>query len=272
MGILSAMIICQHNNRPEIMTNRRIEIRKVVVPVESVRGLSEEQRFAYYLLGHIFNEIMTLQKVVGFAIPKNDDRRALRRNAEISQMFFMFRLSSSKIYEAQQVLNGKEMKLSLEELVFPAAPECRTMLKELNQAIGQATWLTRMRNGLGFHFPNFQKWKDYITPDESWVDDVIYLGRESGNTFYDGSASVAAHWMFDKYRDLAIKDAFVPLVDEMIMLLKMINNFVEQALGVMIDGMLPEEAEAEYAGRILGPEHDRVSLPFWTYLSHMRKK
>jgi hypothetical protein len=36
------------------------------VPLTAIKKLSDEQRFAYYLLGHIFNELMCLQKLVGF--------------------------------------------------------------------------------------------------------------------------------------------------------------------------------------------------------------
>ncbi len=50
------------------MQNRSVEMYALGVPLDAIKKLSNEQRFAYYLLGHIFNELMCLQKLVAFAL------------------------------------------------------------------------------------------------------------------------------------------------------------------------------------------------------------
>jgi hypothetical protein len=52
------------------MTSRSVDMYELRVPLDAVKRLSDEDRFSYYLLGHIFNELMSLQKIVGFALPK----------------------------------------------------------------------------------------------------------------------------------------------------------------------------------------------------------
>jgi hypothetical protein len=118
---------------------------------------------------------------------------------------------------------------------------------------------------MSFHFPNFDKWKNYINPDDSWVDDHVFLGRQSGNTFYDAADSVAQHWMFDQYGLPNVRDAVDPLISQMIDLLREMNTFLEDVLGILIaEVILDGGGEKKYVGRVLGPQHDLVSIPFWT--------
>ena len=79
------------------MKNRSVEMYALIVPLDAIKKLSEEQRFAYYLLGHMFNEVMCLQKLVGFALPKHDDVRPARQRPELGQAMFLFRLACGKI-------------------------------------------------------------------------------------------------------------------------------------------------------------------------------
>lgn len=251
------------------MSNRSIKIQQITIPIERVAALSAQQRYAYYVLGHVFNEMMALQKLVGFAIPKHRDARAHRSSPETAQLFLLFRLAASKIYEFKNIVNGKEMKLSLDELVFSEEPQLRDEIKKFNKSVSGAAWLSRLRNGMGFHYPSFEEWIPYTTPDSQWSDDIVYVGEQTGNTFYDASASVALHWMFDKYRDEHVRDAVMPLVDELIDMIKQLVNFLEAAVSVIIVGLVPDVTPKELS-KILAPEHDQVSLPYWTHLAHMR--
>lgn len=251
--------------------SRSIEISQITIPIDKVAQMSACQRYTYYILGHVFNEMMSLQKLVGFAIPKHEDMRPCRRNAEIAQLLLLFRLAASKIYEFRATVNSKEVKSALTDLVFSEAPHLRDELTQFNRAVSGAAWLERMRNGMGFHYPKFQQWEQYTTPDQTWVDDIVYIGEQSGNTFYDASASVAMHWMFDNYRDLATADSFGPLVSELIRLIKQINRLIEAMVGTMVMAIAPNDP-AKPVGKILGPDHDKVTLPFWTHLAHIRHR
>jgi hypothetical protein len=251
------------------MSENFVEIKEFRIPVEKVISLTPHQRYTYYLLGHVFNELMSLQKLIGFAIPKHEDETPARIRAENAQLFFLFRLAASKLFEFERVLNKKEFRISLEELVFITSPELKGKLREFNKAMGNAAWLGRMRNGMGFHYPNFLEWESYTTPDSTWIDDVIYVGSETGNTFYDASATVAMHWMFDKYRDFDVGDSVVPLADEIVELIKNGNNLVE-ALVATIAIIAAPDSRPLPAGKILAPEHDMITIPYWTHMSHMK--
>ena len=187
----------------------------LTVPLEAIKKLSDQQRFAYYLLGHIFNELMCLQKIVCFSMPKHDDSRPARLRPELGQAMFLFRLASGKIWEASEsIRKNKELATTLREDVLPRMPSGSARLKALNKAVSGAAWLSPLRNGMGFHYPTFERWSSHVVPDVSWVDDVVYLGDKSGNAYYDSAETVAQAWMFEQYGATDLNDAVDPLVTE----------------------------------------------------------
>ena len=238
----------------------------LTVPLEAIKKLSDQQRFAYYLLGHIFNELMCLQKIVRFSMPKHDDSRPARLRPELGQAMFLFRLASGKIWEASEsIRKNKELATTLREDVLPRMPSGSARLKALNKAVSGAAWLSPLRNGMGFHYPTFERWSSHVVPDVSWVDDVVYLGDKSGNAYYDSAETVAQAWMFEQYGATDLNDAVDPLVGEMIELLGIMNSFLEDALGTFIsDVILEGSVTRQLIGKVLAPEFSNVTIPFWT--------
>ena len=248
------------------MTSRSVEMYELTVPLDAVKRLTDERRFAYYLLGHTFNELMCLQKLVSFALPKHDDCRPARLRPELGQAMFLFRLASGKIWEASRAIReSKELALALREDVLPKMVEGKERLKALNVAINSAKWLSPLRNGMGFHFPTFERWSTHVVPDDTWIDDVVFLGDKSGNTYYDAADTVAQAWMFEQYGAGDLRAAVDPLIKEMIDLLRHMNSFLEDPLGTFISEVIMDRPSVpRLVGKVLAPEFERVSVPFWT--------
>ena len=245
----------------------------IKVPIEAIKRLTDEQRFAYYLLGHTFNELMCLQKLVAFALPKHDDNRPARLRPELGQSLFLFRLACSKIWEASKsTRDNKQLAHVIREDIIPRMDNGLHRQKELNAAINTAKWLSPLRNGMGFHFPTFARWHTHIVPDESWIDDFVFLGEKSGNTYYDAADTVAQAWMFEQYGLVDVKTAVEPMIDEMIDLLRLMNSYLEDALGVFISEVIMDRPVArELVGKVLAPEIGQVSIPFWTAMPNKRE-
>ena len=245
----------------------------LAVPLDAIKRLTDERRFAYYLLGHIFNELMCLQKLVAFSLPKHDDNRPARLRPELGQALFMFRLASGKIWEAiKAIRENKEVADTLREEILPRMVEGPKRLKALNTSINSATWLSPLRNGMGFHFPTFDRWKTHVVPDETWVNDIVFLGDKSGNTYYDAADTVAQAWMFEQYGAKDLRAAVDPLISEMIDLLRLMNSFLEDVLGTFIaEVIMNRSAEPQLVGKVLAPEFGHVSIPFWTSMPSRRE-
>ena len=250
------------------MATRAVDMFEVRIPLKSVKRLSDEERYSYYLLGHIFNELMCLQKIVGFALPKHDDQRPARLRPELAQAMFLFRLACGKIWEASQIMRkSKQLSATLVQVILPRMPDGLQRLKALNASINGAPWLSPMRNGLGFHFPSYDDWKGHVTPDSTWVDDQLFMGNQSGNTFYDAADSIAQGWMFGQYGLADPRAAVDPLISQMIELLREMNTFLEEVLGVFVgEILLGGRGERKHVGKVLSPLHEAVSVPFWTVM------
>jgi hypothetical protein len=247
--------------------HRAVEMFAIEIPLETVRRMSNEERYSYYLLGHMFNELMFLQKLAGFSLNGHNDERTARKNPEMAQALTVFRIATSKIWEAQIALNSKEVSQTLRSKVFPKLENGSVRLKNLNKAISDASWLNPVRNGLGFHFPRYTDWADYVQPNENWVDDVVIIGRHSGNTHYESSEAVAQHWFFDQFGSANTRDAVEPMIDEMIKLMGMMNSFLEDSISTIIaEELLTPSARPKQLGKVLSPRFDEFNIPFWTFM------
>jgi hypothetical protein len=111
----------------------------------------------------------------------------------------------------------------------------------------------------------------YTTPDEKWEDDLLFLGNETGNTFYDAAEVVAKHHMFGRDRAADPKQ-YKQMVDNMIGLLGVMTDFVEQALGMFVVTKLVEVLPQGPRHKLSAPNFKEVRIPFWTEMTEAKKK
>jgi len=242
--------------------HRSVEMFEVRIPVDAVKRLTQEQRYTYYVLGHMFNELMCLQKLCGFALPKHEDMRPARRRPELAQAMLLFRLASSKAWEAKLALDSKEVSQTLTKMVLPHVEGGADRRKALNDRISSAKWLGPLRNGLGFHAPKFSEWDEHITPTSEWVDDVLYVGRQSGNVFYEAAEAIAQAWTL---KTCAVGEQPDSLVEQMIALLVEFTNYLAEVIGVFVAHViLVDIGKMKPIGKTLAPEFGSVAIPFWT--------
>ncbi|MES2296965.1 MAG: hypothetical protein V4582_07970 [Pseudomonadota bacterium] len=253
------------------MSNRSVEMYEIHIPLEAVKRLSDEDRYTYYILGHMFNELIFLQKLTGFSLNFHNDVRPARRKPELCQALIAFRMATSKIWEAIQVLRSKEVAMTLMNSILPKMEDGPKRLKDLSVAINSAPWLSGLRNGMGFHFPSFAEWKPYIVPQDNWVDDKIILGTHTGNTYYESSDAIGQHWMFSQFGTPDVEAAVEPMIQQMIDLMVIMNNFLEDALAAFVSEFLLDSDDARTSmGKTIAPPHDSVSIPFWTHMRDRR--
>ncbi len=249
------------------MTSRSVEIEEIRIPIAKIAALSEQERFTYYMLGHMFNELMCLQKLVAFSMPKHTDHRPARLRPELSQTMLLFRIACSKLWEAIIRLRQPEMTQTMANAILPKMPDGAQRWKNLEDAVNSASWLKRVRDGIGFHFPEYKNWTPFITPNANWVDDVIFVGERTGNTFYDASDNLAQTWMFEIKSADSVEKNVTPMIDQMIELLRAMNGFLEDSLGVFIaEFILESKGESTPIGKVIAPEFESVAIPFWTAL------
>jgi hypothetical protein len=245
-----------------------VSIQEVRVPVAALKAQPIEVRHTYYLLGHMFNELICLQKMISFALPKHDDLHRFRRSAEVSQAMLLFRVACSKIYEACDELKREPIRRTLAERVLPALQDGEKRFDAVSGLAKGTPWLAALRNRVGFHYPRLEQWRDEIEPDDTWEDDLIFVGEKTGNTFYDAADNVLQGFVFGLHTAGAPAAAVDQMVTEMIELLRVMNSFLEEALGVLVEVvLLNRSGYTTLAGSINCPAFGAVFTPYWTAIA-----
>lgn len=231
--------------------------------------MTDEDRYSYYLLSHMFNELMCLQKLIVFTMPRHDEDWDFRRRPELAQSALLFRLALSKIYEVKDELaKNSQIKKTFDSLIFPQWMEGRSSQQELFEKLDAASWLGKLRNKVGFHFPTFSQLTPFIQPNDDWDDDLIYMSEASGNVFYDSANAVVMHWMFSMYGKENSADAIDPMIREMIDIIGCVTSYLENSLGFLIArSMLTDRNVREPCGTVDSQRFDEVHIPFWTTMS-----
>ncbi|SCX61764.1 hypothetical protein [Nitrosospira sp. Nsp1] len=255
-----------HNTSTPQVPTRNIPIYEIRIAVSAIETLTPHQRYTFYLLGHIFNELMCLQKLICFASPGHCDSRPIRKLPETAQAFFLIRVAACKVWEAKKALKHKKTRIVLEASVLPHMTEGQKRFEGLLSTIEDAGWIGKMRNQFGFHYPCFTQWERVTTPTKEWIDDSIFGSERSGNTFYASSEAVAREWFF-RQSDM-IKPHFTveSMIDMMVDVLKNMNRFLEDVIAVYIADVLHVDTYQD-AGEISGFDFESITIPFWTHLS-----
>lgn len=175
----------------------RIELDEVAISEVKFAALGRKRQFVYLLLGEIHNELMTLQKLISFAFPKDSTTSIALRRAEPGQAMMLTRLALGKMHEAQLALKGQVVEALVKGEYLPLIEDGlgRYALCWTQQKV-DLPWLADMRNHHGFHYPRFDAWKNYLESITNKDSLRIYVGTASGNTFYAASEAIAQHAFF----------------------------------------------------------------------------
>jgi len=245
-----------------------IRVKTLTIRAHDVLALKEDERYAYYMLGHMFNEMMFLQKLLHFATPVHEDRRPLRIEPEIAQTLFLIGVVAGKVWEIKLAFDEQRMSQVLRESFWPLLDDGSKSWARINRKIQKATWLKDVRNGHSFHYPSAKDWNSMMRPTGGWTDDKIYVGEISGNTFYQGSAVTAHTWMFGGVDQANPQSAVTRTVDQSIDFLTELNNLLEELLGKFITArLMTDESEPKEIDKVIAPDFTAVKLPFWTFAS-----
>jgi hypothetical protein len=240
-------------------------VSELRVPLSALKRLTDTQRYFWYLFGQIYNETLCTRKLISFTTPPGSaDRRVFRREAEFSQVFFLFRMACSKVHEARVALHSSPISQVLRHDVFPTWRDGEAEFKELNRTLNEAKWLRDFRDSVGFHYPSMKQMLPVITPNDEWGDDLIYLADGGGNMFFAGADAISRAQMFESMNAAKGTAQMEHLVEEMVALVVRLNDFVGHCLGQFMFPRLVPGYEAKFLGKVLAPHLHEVMVPFWT--------
>ena len=233
------------------MTND-FRIKRIVVPYGVVSQLNRPDRYAFLILGHIFNEIMALQRLALMCNLKGSRKRSKAEQAGGTfNSLFILRILSGKLYESSLVINGKEVSSFLkshcfQHLKFDGVAE----LRRFNKLASGNKWLNAARNGHSMHYPTLQHAaKALDAMDAGKAGFEFFVGGKHGETLYWSSDVLAGTAFAFEADEKNYGTGLSKIFDDLVELSRILLNITAECLNGFVVHLRHGE-DTEYAKKV----------------------
>ncbi len=151
------------------------EVRRLELSSDALRTLDAHRRYVFALVGHIFNELLLLQKWVHVSrMPPGNT--GPQEDAAVGVTMFLLRCLCSKIYEALNALRKKDVADVLRSDYFGAVDGLDAQWETVLAKFKKLEWLRWIRNKGGFHYMDANQWATGL--EDTMCDGAyVYVGR-----------------------------------------------------------------------------------------------
>lgn len=168
------------------------EVKRLELSANQLRALDPQRRYVFALTGHIFNELMLLQKWVHVS-RRSPGNPGPQEDAAVAVTMFLLRVLSAKVYEAlhDDALGKKAVSDVLRADYFG---KVEGLTEKWDAALVQyenLEWLGWIRNKGGFHYMKATQWSPHLG-DEICEGAYIYIGKRFADTYFHWADMTAA--------------------------------------------------------------------------------
>lgn len=261
---------------------RDFSIKKVVVPLG--QDFSYGDKYSIYILGHIYNEIMFIQKLLVMARPRAESQSSAEQADNVFVSMFFLRLLAGKLFEAGEILKRKEVYNFILTKCWPAVaeeelPRCKEEFSSTLRRINRSKWLNSARNGHAMHYPDMDQCRKAIERLESGnAGYEFFVGDNVGETLFRSSDIMAGASFIFEADDDNWQGGFREILDEL-------SDVAGLLLGVLHDAILAfsvelkdgaSGAKAKYSEKVKVkdvkkfefPESKDIKLPYFLHISN----
>ena len=195
------------------------EVRRLELSADHLRALDPQGRYVFALTGHIFNELMLLQKWVDVS-RRAPGHPGPEEDAAVAVTMFLVRMLSAKVYEALHI-DALGKKAVADVLRADYFGKVVGLTDKWDAALAQykrLEWLGWIRQKGGFHYMTATQWTPHLD-DPMCEGAYIYVGKRYADTYFhwaEMTASLPA--MSHVNRDEPFK-GFERMLDELSQLL-----------------------------------------------------
>jgi hypothetical protein len=168
------------------------EVQRLDLSATALRALSPHQRYVFALVGHVFNELLLLQKWVHISRRPPGDPGP-QEDAAVGITMFLIRLLSSKVYEAlhEDALTKQSVADVLRTDYFGRVEGLNEKWGDVLSQHEKLEWLGWIRNKGGFHYMSSGQWTPHLA-DSICDGAYIYTGKRHGDTYFHWAEMTAA--------------------------------------------------------------------------------
>lgn len=166
----------------------RILLRHQIIPPARFSALSDDEKYAFLVLGHVYNELSWLQRTA-ILFSKSRPKGEIQINGAVSQTLTAARLFLGKLNEFRILLNDQPLlkRFIVDHFDNADRPHGQRALDELMALFDGNPWLHTARNKHFLHYPKKNDVIDTILDTNiNWEPEILH-GEESANTLFPTS-------------------------------------------------------------------------------------
>jgi hypothetical protein len=189
------------------------DLQKLEIDATRLRALPPRERYVFALTGHVFNEIMSLQKLLEAAKPK----RAIHEfetEGRVGLSILLIKLLAGKVHEAMDYLTRHSVTIVLSRDYFSSSEQLHERWDSAVARYKALGWLKTIRNTASFHYMNASQWKD-LSNDDLCSEAHAIVGKRYAQTFFHWQDIVANFSMMKVVNADAPFDGFATMLDEL---------------------------------------------------------
>jgi hypothetical protein len=226
-----------------------------------LQALPSNERYVFALTGHIFNELMALQKVVMASEPPENSHPFLQ-DAGVALALTWLRLLIGKTHEAMTCLSLASVQDVLRVKFFSLVQGLTERWDGALQKYRELTWLQTIRNSRAFHYMNHAQWSPDLQNHDCEGAYVI-VGARHGDTLFYWSEIRAAIPMLKLVNEEQPFEGLATMLDELGGLLSLICECLAHGAQAFMLEKLMEGNALEPAAELLAPELESFNLPYF---------
>lgn len=254
-------------------TNSGLEIvasvHKLAMSPAKIRALPNTDRYVLALIGHIFNDLMALQKLVLVMRPPRS-ATDVEKDAGVGLTTLMLRMLAGLTWEAINALNRKEVAEGLQKNYFPDTDLKDRWRSAMRFAHG-LKWLNEMRNENAFHYPQERDWPELQDPK---YDEGAYsiVGTTYGNTFFHWANVLATLPMLHRVNPSDPFEGLGSILDEIGELLNRLTGVLAEAQQRYLHSTICDNGALGPAVSVRCRRLEDVSIPAFYGKKRARKR
>jgi hypothetical protein len=220
-----------------------MEVYEIPISEKQLDSIPAEERIFFIQIGHLANELSTLNRLLLF-VSNSNGATDLERRARNSQALLLVRLCSGKLFEGWQMLLRDYFGSKLSKEYDPLLDESgRNSLTEIKRYFSKSNLIKDIRDNFAFHYPAADLRKQLQrTNDNDTL--YIYLGHAHGNSFYSFAVVLVGSTMLSKVQGADPQKAMDTLFGDPINAIRWFLDFIGSCMIILVEKYLGTSLEA----------------------------
>jgi len=242
-----------------------MKVYEIPISKQQLDSIPADARLFFIQLGHLANELSTLNRLLLF-VSNTTGTTELERRARNSQALLLVRLCSGKLFEGWQMFQrdyfGSKLSKEYDRLLDESG---KNSLTEIKQYFSKNNLIKDIRDNFAFHYSSDDlKIQLQHTKDTGTL--YVYLGYAHGNSFYSFADVLVGSAMLSKVQGADPQQAMDALFADPIKAIKWFLDFIGSCMIILAEKYLGTTLDTLGTNTIEVPNTKKwedVQVPFF---------